>query len=1564
MKKNITIPNKGLVTDTSKKTQPKNTYSFALNAVNETNQGDKDFRSNEESNAPCYELSPGYTPIGKVYIGNNDTLVFMVDASNVNTKIAIASEGCIFTEIFSDASQTAKLGLNVENQIDAVFRLRKGCERIIYFVDGLNVPRQINLDSLEDYKNGLGEWIPDNFTLIKGTSLYPTLGTTVGTGGNLLPGSYNIGISYLDADLNSTEVLTTSQVINIYNDKIDENYSDINGSTTEVNSFYNYSNTDKSIIVETTNIDSNYTYYRLFLIAANSSNGEVSEVTFTDEIPIGQEIFELTGDNTPFATTVEEVRIEKLHLSTAEHIEQIDNRLVLANVKGSQRDYCALQTVASAIKSDLTLTEVSLSDITIAGNPKRGEVATENLSGYMPGEIYPFGIVFAFPEGLSPAMHIPGKNSADTSDMSSNNQATNLTYTEDSCNSGFWGTDNNGDALLGEKVRHHRFPYRHEVGELLYSKDSTEVNTGQYIHKQFWDITGEFNLNWKDSSNDDGFIYIKIEYELDTVVQTPIIVSFPVIWTYEGELMELSGALADVVNSVAAPFPYSNITFETVKPDGTDYTPANNGPFKLTTFNSSWDGTTTTKTKEVNEYSSNIFGIQFSNIVLPTDCLGYYIVRMERKDADKTILDSAILTPLMKDNYYTSYGQVTPNGATLSEDYYSFISPEAKFLGKEFATFDDIVSEGTYTVATKELDTKVLQDVYAGTSYDSTIAKRREEDTDGFSLHTLSRFSKLTLGAANAIAATPDDVFYLSSLSSTTKNSESIYNASGDNRIGVIKTDARIPNINEDSEIPYVVFKKNIADSYPLFRSGAYYREHSELRTETSTDIYNGDTHISSMTYTNSMFYDIRLRNRSAKSGIWRIIGGSILVGLGAVATVFTAGAGTAVIAAGLSVISSGISQNKVRKVYEDEYEKGLSETIKDADSIATFGGNPQDDEIQYMHDTLGDVFFESTVNIGLRVEPNFGPQFFQPSPSPYDENTVLNYCIDKVSQVDTENENGRLYRGYPLAEVYKINKDYLRSNKEKYFFPLSINAQCCTDCPETFKNRVHWSEQSFQEELTDNYNSFAPLDYRDSGEETGAITDLFKIQNNLYIHTEEGLWHLPQNIQERITGDIISFIGTGSYFSIPPRKIVEDETGKSSGTKHKWGTIKTPHGVFFVCEKQGTYFQFNGNSLEPISAKGNFNWFKNNIPFKIADYTGIFDNNPSNEDGIGFISVYDSRKERILFTKKAKEQKITHYSEYPDEEDYIVDQVGTEYWMFREYQATIDLKESEGFTYIGLVYGGEPPVQMWFTREVEGSTEFFKYLPVAVTPVYTTQDMSWTMSYSLKDQLWVSWHSYLPDLYFSTRDEFYSWKRDQTLKHIWKHNTVGKFQRFYGIKYPFIVEYVSNSNPVTKRIWEDVSFITEAAQYLESDEEYFEKRNITFNKAIFYNTRQTTGELSLKVKNTQDNPEDYLEQQIQNIALDEVIIDRTEKDWFVNTLRDIRTNYDKPIFDSDLVSVQDAYFIDKVLNTDTLDLNKPWHELESFRDSHLVIRLIFDTFEDIKLILNYSIENETLSEK
>ena len=192
-----------------------------------------------------------------------------------------------------------------------------------------------------------------------------------------------------------------------------------------------------------------------------------------------------------------------------------------------------------------------------------------------------------------------------------------------------------------------------------------------------------------------------------------------------------------------------------------------------------------------------------------------------------------------------------------------------------------------------------------------------------------------------------------------------------------------------------------------------------------------------------------------------------------------------------------------------------------------------------------------------------------------------------------------------------------------------------------------------------------------------------------------------------------------------------------------------------------------------------------------------------------------------------------------------------------------------------------------------------------------------------------------------------------------------GKYQEFYGKLYPFIIEYISNEQPFVTKIYDYIRFLTEEYQYSQNNEEYVNKRYITFNKAILYNERQCSNILKLKVKDL-ENEQDYMVDQVKNNNENIVTIDRTEKDWLLNDFRDLVTNYEVPFFNSDIRDINkknNNEFIDKIINDEAFITPKEWYDLESFRSKYLVIRLIFDTFANTKLVFNFNSINNTISQ-
>ena len=195
----------------------------------------------------------------------------------------------------------------------------------------------------------------------------------------------------------------------------------------------------------------------------------------------------------------------------------------------------------------------------------------------------------------------------------------------------------------------------------------------------------------------------------------------------------------------------------------------------------------------------------------------------------------------------------------------------------------------------------------------------------------------------------------------------------------------------------------------------------------------------------------------------------------------------------------------------------------------------------------------------------------------------------------------------------------------------------------------------------------------------------------------------------------------------------------------------------------------------------------------------------------------------------------------------------------------------------------------------------------------------------------------------------------------IYKHNILGAYQNFYTTDYQHIIEYVSLSSPVMTRIWDEIMLQTVASIYETVTTEYVVKNDKTFNKAVFYNSTQCSGELNLTVKDDVD--ENYLVNQIVDSAADYIIISRDNRNWKLNEIRDYRKDYTRPIWSKDWNAVSTKYPIDKVLNSATIDFNKIWSDLQLLRDKYLIIRLIFDNLENnVKLTTNYSFERETPS--
>lgn len=1944
-KNNTTEFGKGLYLDGAPQLQPKGTYRFLLNGVNETELGDISLRSNEESNEFYSQLTPGYLPIGKCYIGSNETIIFSVSSSNTISEIGIlGDDGKYVVHVNDELSPEAdKLHFSIEHQIDSTYRLRKGCEKTVYFTDGLNPPRYYNFSKPDQFKRGTN-WASPQFNLYKKIEVFPTVDSVEveDSTGNLTPGSYTIMVQHLDEDLNGTEFYELVKDINIYNDSLNTTFSDIDGSSNIGDPAkpgpYLYSKTNKAIKIVLDAVDRNFTYVRFAFVERISGTGLVTQVTYSDAVSVFNPVFTYTGDNYITKGTPAEVELFNINsgIQTARHIEQIDNLLILANVTGEQAKVCKLQRYASKVKVDCVVKDIILTSISEQHNPKNPLVVHNGLS-YQPGDVVSLGLQYVFDDySLSPVFHIPGKSDVvdkglvfspgtNVYPMSNegNKNVSEVYLDNDTCaNESYWGLDSEGNALTNKNARHHKFPTRDEIGIGFVKRLSTSGETvtfkritlfiGGIVKKSDKDepyVAKDFNIivRYKKNGGDEYFqdgIYPDSNIQPNSVysnifLETDVITDIKVFYQEIGTSIELEIPLTNG-ESIEQP---NGLTYKVSIGD-------------------------ITENNVSHIYTVPIFGLKLSNIEIPNEqeigkkIIGYQVVRQERRDIDKTILDSAVIFPMQKSGRNVSTALLAPEFFTgigggestcegsedgtypvcynISKRNIMLLTPGHKFMDKTYDGFTNIEQVGLFERESVSRSGTSMQNVYDGTSASGDEDKKTRDD-DGFSLRHGYRFTGVkyvkTKGTPLNILNENTKLYNLEAVNyaEAEDNNETLYNLSCDNKALILSStkpgvDLRTYGPGRNN-FPYVYIKKNNNTFYQNFRSNPYYTVDTRVFNTDTVEVFGGDTYICPLRYSNHVFGNAAAAIRRKKMSAWALIGSIVIALVGAALAIFTAGT-SLVIAAGIIIalgavatgIATMIETAKFTEIYGDKWQANLDKTVFDffyarlfirefpEETLEDYEPDPlylswADDTFRWWGDIVGDLWFETQLNISLRVPPNnMENNYLKPLKSYMGDNTtqLMNvsqaeyisnntigsgrfhrfidpdigpntpeewYFTRKITKSDSGRPTGTGYTGISTPQVYLVNPDHYVTTGIKRYYAIPLEYDCCSDCTESYPHRIHYSLQSFQEEKSDNYRIFSPNNYRDIEGETGPITNVFRLYNNLYIHTQEALWSMPKNHQERVTDEIVSFIGTGEYFNIPPQKVLDDSTGSSAGTRHKWGFIKTPAGVFFPSENQRKFYQFDGKQLNPISNAGVSNWFKENMEItldrKYIDSQGVqypYADNPSNILGTGFITAYDSKKERILLTKRDLSLNPDIYNNeqdgicmsngnitvFPNMTETILYQ-NTQGWTFsgiddcrlmfyrdvikyreeiREVVVTVandadvivHLDMSGSFddgsrdqiksainawmsnfgaanpNWTGNLYysiqdgytsqrcwkvlqfiksgqgiqtpGGSPVnpttlsknlIAVSFVNENliggygnnicyhpglsnpmgNGASDFYddyyefinlynnhitgggtfnalnypityatniaymtqgfvqhvlavlKGVPYSTTEIsdltpnpfmdanawntliaslqgnnpypddglenygwkaieyrgwggsgdvitadqfqmdmdgflqgITTVEQvtiivpyverqylfvdgvqienpveynnSWTMSYSLKDKSWTSWHSYLPHFYINMPEKLLSWIPGSDV--IWKHNVTGKYQEFYGVKRPFIIDYISTSDGLTTRIWDNMEFVADSKLYDTDSKEYYHVDRF-FNKAIFYNSFQCSGLLNVIFKDNED--EDYLGNQVNNLNVDEIILDRNEKNWTINNLRDIRIDYTKPVWNSNISVLQNEYYIDKVLNSSTLDYYKDWSEMESFRDKYLSVRLIFDKFADTKLIMNFSNESENLSQ-
>jgi hypothetical protein len=132
---------KGLAEDADNFHKKPNEWTQARNAVNNTIRGDIGELSNEASNYLC--ATAPYTIIGSIHVGGDEWAIF--STNDIDSEIGVFKEdSCFYKTIVNDPC----LSLKKEFLIKGVGRTTFDCGRQVYWDDGNNPTRLLNLDDV------------------------------------------------------------------------------------------------------------------------------------------------------------------------------------------------------------------------------------------------------------------------------------------------------------------------------------------------------------------------------------------------------------------------------------------------------------------------------------------------------------------------------------------------------------------------------------------------------------------------------------------------------------------------------------------------------------------------------------------------------------------------------------------------------------------------------------------------------------------------------------------------------------------------------------------------------------------------------------------------------------------------------------------------------------------------------------------------------------------------------------------------------------------------------------------------------------------------------------------------------------------------------------------------------------------------------------------------------------------------------------------------------------------------------------------------------------------------
>lgn len=306
-----------------------------------------------------------------------------------------------------------------------------------------NTYKIINRDQINQSNLYSEKYIDRQTRLFRNVNSIPKIKLyNIGYTGQLKVGNYVFYMKYMDDDYNETDIVAQSSVVSIFHGTITDPKTCHGGLLNE--------NTDKCIYFTINNIDTSFTYFKLYVYRTSSDeNGilttEAYKIKNDYEINEKYQNISINGFEEVEPINVEELNIQYNIVDSAKTQAQVQNMLFLANVTAPKDKNTDLQVLSLYINGKETVSPNSIGwvDETYNSNINDDSWQTEYYSplniyynvGYWPDEIYRFGIVYIFNDDhLSPVYNLRGTVFSNNNKQSIDGNSIYNNYTENKDN--------------------------------------------------------------------------------------------------------------------------------------------------------------------------------------------------------------------------------------------------------------------------------------------------------------------------------------------------------------------------------------------------------------------------------------------------------------------------------------------------------------------------------------------------------------------------------------------------------------------------------------------------------------------------------------------------------------------------------------------------------------------------------------------------------------------------------------------------------------------------------------------------------------------------------------------------------------------------------------------------------------------------------------------------------------------------------------------------------------------------------------------------------------------------